>query len=268
MTKLGGKPGNGAMSRKQAYRMLALTQERRRRQRDAQLKARLNFVAQRAMGNVGPGGMPQAAQGTGGDGTEKPLQKGCGLPAFVECLLKLVLHRLGSKGLSEIQRGAPAWWKCTWLLTLLSGRFDERKRLNRHEARLQELSGGEATVSSGPLQEVDLWWQRIYCKQLPKYVPPLERLVEDQPNLFDPEFAEASVKHINREAASWDHPCPQCQENVSPSGWGSPGCVLCGGIENCCLPVDDHLFSNLLRTVESDFLADSVGEMSDGEMSV
>jgi len=265
MAKLGGKPGDGAMSRHQAYRMLALTQERRRCQRESQLKARLQFVAQRGMV---PSVQEMGAQAHADD-TEKLPPRGCGLPAFVECLLKLVLHRLGSKGLSEIQRGAPAWWKCTWLLTLLSGRFNERMRLRRHEDRLQELSAGEATVSTGPSKDLDLWWQRVKCKNLPKYVPPLERLMADNPRLFDPEFAEAQVKQINRVPASWDHPCPQCQEKVSPSGWGSPGCVLCGGIENCCLPVDDHIFSALLRTQDSsDQMADSVGEMSDGEMSI
>ena len=58
--------------------------------------------------------------------------------AFVECLVKLALHRLGAKGRAtslgkagaltdsaevlggslELQRGAPTWWKCTWLLPL------------------------------------------------------------------------------------------------------------------------------------------------------
>jgi hypothetical protein len=49
-----------------------------------------------------------------------------GLAAFVECLLKVAFHRLAFKGSSDIQRGCPAWWKSTWLLTLLTSQFTEK----------------------------------------------------------------------------------------------------------------------------------------------
>eukprot|EP00928_Gymnodinium_smaydae_P010993 TRINITY_DN14124_c0_g1_i1.p1 TRINITY_DN14124_c0_g1~~TRINITY_DN14124_c0_g1_i1.p1 ORF type:complete len:423 (-),score=89.30 TRINITY_DN14124_c0_g1_i1:32-1300(-) len=69
-----------------------------------------------------------------------------GISAFIESLLKIGLHRLGFKGSSEIQRGSPAWWKCTWLLTLLNEQFREKLSVRNYECALFGLaSAGEGT---------------------------------------------------------------------------------------------------------------------------
>merc|ERR1712110_206195 len=54
--------------------------------------------------------------------------------------MKLALHRLGFKGLTEIQRGSPSWWKCTWLVTLLSGKFNEKLAKMRYEEKIFEMA--------------------------------------------------------------------------------------------------------------------------------
>ena len=53
--------------------------------------------------------------------------------------MKLALHRLGSKGQLELQRGAPTWWKCTWLLNLLGIRFTESVKDREHYEMLKRL---------------------------------------------------------------------------------------------------------------------------------
>lgn len=323
-----------------------------------------------------------------------PTSKHFGLPAFVECLFKLALHKLGNKGSSELQRGAPAWWKCTWLLTLLSGQFNECHFAYLHENRvldvaerdlsakmctksskeddstspksavrarpattvereragnrarfitppassrgsapaidtamtdtidcregrdesdsspmcrstsenisdllvntgrtstgeqsalnarrlqrrrhtvttleMRQVAGGEESAAEQEPQDaegklhfaasLDTWWLRVHTLPgLPRYRPPLERLVAHRPALFHPSSAEApgpqsaSSKTIGIGTSSDASPgcCPVCQEQRSPSGWGSPGCVQCSGVEELCLPMEDHLLSALLRS--------------------
>lgn len=264
-----------------------------------------------------------------------PTQRVFGLPAFIECLLKLSLHRLGSKGSSEIQRGAPSWWKCAWLLTLLSGEFRERLRMHRHETRTQEMVGPALDAAADPRPEsaiscrtdgrvpirrdaslpdfqrgsrrndrqrtptrvvssaapsapagpgiaaeddsrmarrhtvadihekgsgagekmseaIDDWWLRTLVWELPVYVPPVEVLVQETPHLFDPVRSEAPIP-AGEDDSDWGDivsraPCGQCKEQRSPSGWGTPGCILCGGVEDLCLPMERHAFAQLCRT--------------------
>merc|ERR1712076_13974 len=100
------------MHKRFAYRALALMMEGKHRQQKIEQSKNLQCQTHK---NV----QEKLLQAEG------PKDIVFGLPAFVECLLKLALHRLCFKGLSDIQRGAPAWWKCTWLLTLLNGKFSE-----------------------------------------------------------------------------------------------------------------------------------------------
>ena len=54
----------------------------------------------------------------------------------------------GLGGQLELQRGAPTWWKCTWLLNLLGMRFTETVRDKEHEDNLKRLIG-QALVFPG-----------------------------------------------------------------------------------------------------------------------
>jgi hypothetical protein len=216
----------------------------------------------------------------------------------VECLLKLALHRLGSKYSSEIQRGSPSWWKCAWLLTLLGTAFRERTLQNQYERSTERLIGNtgaipdeketplvratthykfgdegeidvvetlehvsdseEPSSPSAPRRKVckvDAWLKRAQSSKRPIYIAPMDQLVIETPNLFDPDFAEQPV--VNDEATSdlpggqvSRAPCSSCKEQRSPSGWGTPSCPLCSGLEDLVLPMDHHLFAPLLRTTE------------------
>lgn len=42
-------------------------------------------------------------------------------------------------GQLELQRGAPTWWKCTWLLNLLGIRFTESVKDREHYEMLKRL---------------------------------------------------------------------------------------------------------------------------------
>eukprot|EP00930_Biecheleria_cincta_P083923 TRINITY_DN73421_c0_g1_i1.p1 TRINITY_DN73421_c0_g1~~TRINITY_DN73421_c0_g1_i1.p1 ORF type:complete len:1373 (-),score=189.26 TRINITY_DN73421_c0_g1_i1:29-4147(-) len=272
LVKLGGRPGNGCIARQTAYQVLSMVNERRRCRRAAASKAKLSFAAEGAkqvlssvpssamMSSVDAGCPAAALPGQGAHGQmtpgvpEVPLPgkadgaKGFGCSAFVECLLKLVLHRLGAKGLSEIQRGAPSWWKCTWLLTLLNGSFNERVRVHRHRQRLMEFASREPSTH-GMVKEADTWWERIFNAPLPRHVPSPERLAASVPDIFDPSRAEESVLHkLLCEDESVAVPCKSCKEPRSPNGWGSPGCLFCAGIEKLCFPFENHIFAPLLRT--------------------
>ena len=55
-------------------------------------------------------------------------------------------------GQLELQRGAPTWWKCTWLLNLLGLRFTETVRDKEHEDNLKRLIG-QALVWGGECGE-------------------------------------------------------------------------------------------------------------------
>jgi len=349
------------ISKCHAYRLLALVQERRRSKRAMTLQARLQCLAHVH--------------------SEGPTSIIFGLPAFTECLFKLALHRLGSKGTSEIQRGAPAWWKCTWLLTQLGGHFSDQLRLGRCDRRVRALvevfgntasapssrrstpqtsptaahtvqrikvssrervinalsrrptsienvddapirasgsrrpslgGGGNSpgnltrlqkrrhtvtsvdVISSFPPPQaaptsprlvghlLDTWWHYLYTPPLPRYIAPMERLVMDFPHLFEPSEAESPATHLLGVSATGSAvdavclPCPQCKEPRSPSGWGTPGCLRCGGIEELCLPAEDHLFGALLLTETlqgtppessraSIVMSDNEEDMSDGE---
>jgi len=76
--------------------------------------------------------------------------------------------------------------------------------------------------------------------------------MNESPRLFEHASAESHV------AGGGDDPqglCRQCLEPRSPSGWGSPGCTLCSGVEEFCMPFEEHLFSELLRTPSPPSLA-------------
>jgi hypothetical protein len=332
-------------------------------------------------------------------------------------LLKLALHRLGGKGSNEIQRGSPAWWKCAWLIALLSGEFSNHIKRHGHEQQIQGLAraddptqsclraktrhwgaeeepstpllknakdrsscasyndyerdqeqgsdfapvlnelgqvlsrhcpcgnvfmcdslfcrkcgakrlvedfesptqsgsspspgrkhlrvtvgddvaqskgddaGGKSdsgndqelgspisqkTPNSAKMErryteaaktsrflrkmesrllsshqqkaaEEEAWFQRSHADRMPRYIPPLDYLVLEKPGLFDYSTAEAVVPKAVGESY-WPVPCEKCNEVPSPSGWGTPGCPSCSGVEELCLPISKHLFASLLRT--------------------
>lgn len=283
MVLLGGDVRNkGTLSQQDAYRMLALTQERRRCQRRLKLCARLQRLARPHVQAPDPR---------------------VGVEAFTECLLKLALHRLGSKGLTEIQRGSPAWWKCTWLLTLLGGPYTERTVLMRHASRLSELakmsdekawaprrpvsrpsSCGAVRAKRATLKVQDLpwlaageeseswlqrvqadttlfedWWRRVQCCQIQRYVEPLSVLALDEHSLFD------NAEIIAPGTTSALTTCPHCKEPRSANGWGSPSCVLCSGVEELCLPVSNHQFAGLVRTTGGRAIARRLSNLPDLE---
>jgi len=277
---------------------------------------------------------------------ERPTDKVFGLGAFVECTLKLALHRLSFKSLSDVQRGAPAWWKCTWLLTLLQGGFSEGVMNERHEQRIADLAtkgegswedsfsdtlgvgpprkdpmtsyleknagvkrsmssassdGGSSSKGTskdrserrkeggsresdsgrtytkrgsqsgkgpltdasgrkesrktpsnsekGPNTDAEVWWRKIQMGRrdgsLPWNMPPLTWLICGSPDLFEPENAETQIHH---EEGACSAPCLYCNEMRSKSGWGNPTCAACNGVEDICLPIESHVFANLLKT--------------------
>eukprot|EP00929_Paragymnodinium_shiwhaense_P094249 TRINITY_DN546_c0_g1_i3.p1 TRINITY_DN546_c0_g1~~TRINITY_DN546_c0_g1_i3.p1 ORF type:complete len:1376 (-),score=300.62 TRINITY_DN546_c0_g1_i3:331-4458(-) len=93
-----------------------------------------------------------------------------GLSAFVECLIKMGLYRLGFKSVSDVQRSSPAWWKCTWLLTLLHGEFKARIKEAQHEQRIYQLA-----------KEGEGGWDEAFGDQIgigPPKRPPLAAFVE------------------------------------------------------------------------------------------
>eukprot|EP00928_Gymnodinium_smaydae_P020527 TRINITY_DN17930_c0_g2_i1.p1 TRINITY_DN17930_c0_g2~~TRINITY_DN17930_c0_g2_i1.p1 ORF type:complete len:1313 (+),score=184.29 TRINITY_DN17930_c0_g2_i1:191-4129(+) len=125
------------------YRALLFTHEGRRRHTQRVLASRLHCLthspAQQALQSAGPS------------------ERVFGLAAFVECLLKIALHRLGCKGSSEIQRGSPSWWKCTWLLTLLTSRFNEKTvRVNYERDVFTKAMDGEEDWEQGFANNSDI----------------------------------------------------------------------------------------------------------------
>jgi len=335
---------DGTLNRAIVYRAVSFMQEGRRCQRRLEMRTKLHCLAH----------LPQTG----------PTTMLFGLAAFVECLLKLALHRLGGKGTNEIQRAAPAWWKCAWLIALLSGQYQEHLRRYNHEEWVRVFEAQESkrvssrkvesdevvnvthveppsptrtpkkagfpyakrggprqrqTVATGlaagdeddeagdsPFQrqertsptnfvqpsrkstpdgrelkgngkpaesaeerlaslrkhivspeelkyrEVDAWCERKRRDELPRYTPPLEVLIRERPGLFDLDFSEANVSSEPQTGVDsfWPATCPQCKEQRSPSGWGTPGCIACGGVEEHCLPIKRHLFAALTRTEE------------------
>jgi len=97
-------------------------------------------------------------------------------------------------------------------------------------------------------QDLNSWWARMHTpKHLPQYLQPLERLVTFSPELFHHVSAEARWPACIADAKNVGSICLACKEQRSPSGWGSPGCVECGGVEELCLPAEDHILGPLLR---------------------
>lgn len=242
LAQLGAK-SNGTMSRQVAFRALALAREHRRRQKLQLTQARSTLLAQQVKRStwVPEGSRPtSAAPGLVALG-QPQIRKAFRCAAFVECLVKLALHRLGAKGSLELQRGAPTWWKCTWLLNHLGMRFVERVQTNRHQRILRNLVGEEHPPVK--LQELDFWWYQMHLTNRPRYVFPLDRLVISTPDLFEPIKAEAKIM-VNEDRRGI---CPECQEQRSPSGWGTPGCLGCSEIESFCLPFEGHIFAPLVR---------------------
>jgi len=419
--QVGARSGQ-SICRAHFWRLMAVLQERFHCQRQVEHQARMQCLAH--------------ANRSG------PSNTIFGLGAFLECLLKLALHRLGSKGATEIQRASPSWWKCVWLLVLLGGRFAEHAKMNQHYKRIRstamlyghvpgsrvpsksrqslprastvllppagerqrpsltraasnnlpmpersrastpvsgnhrrkhpgaevsptlsqkseasagtpknltpcaspkarptsasprfsrpstpvanlqqqqrqrrlskstqlsvrtgsslhstprtDLSESSTVPPSGSVveprprsimrradskrkveqasvkekderekerererekevvareslgQSLDTWWQCIYTRTLPMYVPPMARLTAEAQNPFHHTNAESRIN--GGESAEPGELCAVCLEQRSPSGWGSPGCPACSGVEEFCFPVQEHLFSELLRT--------------------
>jgi hypothetical protein len=333
-------PGSvGSMiSAKHIYRALSLTHSSQHTQRREELCKTLRCLAH--------------LEQTG------PRTKFFGVAAFTECLLKLALHRLGGNGSNEIQRGAPSWWKCAWLVALLSGQFTSHIRQANHEQEVQVFARvdddllqqeSESTVANSvqrlaanqtfdrtttlasperresgsathhrntsanllvgldeglldsepvgfslerhkrrhtevdrrhstcgkfdttpiapvtppniykvearrqskthrPSEEVDAWHRRSCQDMIPRYMSPMEQLVRDNPGLFDPATAEDRRSKVEESGGSWPVPCPQCCETLAPSGWGTPSCPTCSGVEEQCLPISNHTFCALFKT--------------------
>jgi len=311
--------GNHKVTRKSLYIAIAMVQESRRLQRKADMKGRLTCLG-----------------GNDSKRHSKPKRHIFGLAAFIECLLKLAFFSLGCKGTSEIQRRAPAWWKCAWLLTMLSGRFSERVRHHQHkqfalrlalEASTRPVPALSPRFSSRPscrspsssaddqpgtssdneddalakklaqrrhqgklsaaisqsrrasvalmpgcttLRNADrasrtklpdlvnAWLLRMCAPELPRYTSPIDKLAAAEPLLFHPSHAEANVAE-SAQVEDGDLPwppvaCPQCSEQRSPSGWGTPGCTLCSGLQEHCLPLRRHVFGALLRIEPQDMM--------------
>ncbi|CAJ1341934.1 unnamed protein product [Effrenium voratum] len=168
LAQIGGAP-NGNMSRPMAFRVLALAREYKRRQRVQNMKARSALLAQQSLRSAW---CPEGSRPSSRRGPLHPpqLRKAFRVAAFVECLVKLALHRLGSKGLLELQRGAPTWWKCTWLLNFLGIRFIEGVRDKEHRQSLKETVGeAQPDVKN---KELDFWWYRMHLRDRLQYVAP------------------------------------------------------------------------------------------------
>ncbi|CAE7239299.1 unnamed protein product, partial [Symbiodinium pilosum] len=212
LAQLGAKT-TGTMSRQAAFRALALAREHRRRQRLQLTKARSSLLAQQVKRStwVPEGSRPTSAAPPGPGlgltpGSGQPhTRKAFRCAAFVECLVKLALHRLGAKGSLELQRGAPTWWKCTWLLNHLGMRFVERVRDNQHQRNLKKLVGEEHTPDKW--EELDFWWYRMHLTNRPRYINPMDRLVLFHPDLFEPMKAEAKIM-VSEDRKGI---CPECQ---------------------------------------------------------
>jgi len=361
------------MDRSLGYRAIALMLEGRYREQHKKLNNRLQCQTHSSMETL------RQAEG--------PKEVVFGLAAFVECLIKLCLHRLGAKGWSDIQRGSPAWWKCTWMLTLLNGKFTEKltsmrfekaifemamsndgswedafadtvgvgmfhygdktssgKHVPRQEslssidglsecssqdsgtsagrksrnslstptgAKKNELVGTPRETASnagtsdagasksgatksrshrskagkkrkkakvpqidkGPNVDAEVWWRKMQSGRIlnlvSRNVTPMEWLSYESADMFETANMESAApkqstlmasrsiitpaKSSSMPSSGPEHqkelgPCEQCGEKPSPSGWGNPSCVQCGGVESICLPIESHMFCELLNT--------------------
>jgi len=130
------------MNKRLVYRAIAFMMEGRRRQEQLDILKQMQCQTHRSVQED----MNQA---------EGPQDLIFGLSAFAECLLKLAIHRLGFKAVSDIQRGSPAWWKCTWLLTLLQTKFSEKITCKQFENKILDMAmGGEEDWHEGFLDGV------------------------------------------------------------------------------------------------------------------
>jgi len=120
----------GLHNKRLAYRCITLTLEGQAQEQMKQLSQSMSCLS--TGGNTAV--RPKELLSTDGHITV------FGLAAFEECVLKLGLHRLSFKGNSNVQRAAPAWWKCTWLLTLLQGSFSQSMAKDVHEKKIAELA--------------------------------------------------------------------------------------------------------------------------------
>ncbi|CAJ1394095.1 unnamed protein product [Effrenium voratum] len=91
LAQIGGAP-NGNMSRPMAFRVLALAREYKRRQRVQNMKARSALLAQQSLRSAW---CPEGSRPSSRRGPLHPpqLRKAFRVAAFVECLVKLALHR-------------------------------------------------------------------------------------------------------------------------------------------------------------------------------
>lgn len=172
-------------------------------------------------------------------------------------------------------------------ITALESRFASEdlpeSRQSSKESPEQRFSSKDFPREKNPAETLDLWWRRVKTVQsLPRYMGPLERLVANKPDLFEPSSAEAPWPEATKlEAvvglAAQPDICPACQEQRSPSGWGSPGCIVCSGVEELCLPLEDHILGALLQSRpgesvpgcgdKGDEASSNGGSESDGESS-
>jgi len=142
--------------------------------------------------------------------------------------------------------------------TSMTSYADQRKKVEEHETRQTEIKcknkarkeAADRKKIRMAAKEMQAWYQRTHAALLPRYVPPLEHLVREMPDLFDPATGEATVS--KKDKSLWPVACPQCNETPSPSGWGTPGCPSCSGVEELCFPISEHLFGSLLRTPKRD----------------
>mmetsp|Transcript_54580 Transcript_54580/g.86730 ORF Transcript_54580/g.86730 Transcript_54580/m.86730 type:complete len:185 (-) Transcript_54580:65-619(-) len=136
------------------------------------------------------------------------------------------------------------------------GSGDSRNATNRRHTTMScsapspEENGKDKRVEQilhlANADEMEAWWLQICVGNAPRYVPPVEHLVRTKPGLFDPATGETNIAS-SRDGQFWPEPCSHCNESPAPSGWGTPGCPKCGGVEELCLPISKHPFSALLK---------------------
>jgi len=149
-----------------------------------------------------------------------------GQEAFVECLLKIAFEHLSYHGTAE-QAEQPAFFKALWLLVFLRWRF------NRAAARLAakgSLLEGDQLVAG---LRMDVSFNNALSPAACKYMPPMPRLLQANPNLFD---------EVTQLPSGWRNSLPQNKGTTrrgssaqlvadGPSYWGS----CADGILQACL---------------------------------
>jgi len=124
--------------------------------------------------------------------------------AFIECLMKIALVRLGYHG-TAIQAEQPSICKVLWMLLFLRWQFDQAK---------QRLAAAKRPGTRG-----------LGGARFPSYLAPLRRLVKYHPQLFAGAPAVPPLKAAAQPSSSLG-PCSAC--GAAPfCGWGSAVCLEC-----------------------------------------